>query len=330
MTNRPLVATMIGDPCGVGPEVIAKAWASGEVHRYSRPVLIGSQYAMEQGADIAGLDVSVRKVSSLDALHDSPDIIDIIDTGRLAPDEITLGQNNAACGRASADWLDEADRLARKGDVAATIMGPISSEAMKMGGVIDKVISPQPGKSYLFLLTGPLRVVHLTDHMPLRQVCDVVSSDLVFGALSLINESLKTWGIARPRIGVAGLNPHAVGAEDDAEIRPGVARAQEAGIDVDGPIAPDTVFRRCIEERYDVVLAMYHDQGHIAVKTWGFVGNCVIILGPPYLHMSVAHGTAHDIVGKGIANHEMILTAMKMAGSLASGKGFLQENKGGN
>jgi 4-hydroxythreonine-4-phosphate dehydrogenase len=124
---------------------------------------------------------------------------------------------------------------------------------------------------------------------------------------------------------VAGLNAHAYGDEDKHQIAPGVERAKAEGIDVTGPAPPDSVFRWCIDGRYDVVLAMYHDQGHIAVKTWGFVGNCAMILGTPYIHLSVAHGTAFDIVGKGIANHEMMLTAMRQAASLGAGKGFYKD-----
>ena len=143
-------------------------------------------------------------------------------------------------------------------------------------------------------------------------------------AITQLNEALKTWGIAKPRIAVAGLNPHASGKEEEQEIKPGVEKAAAQGIDVTGPIAPDSVFRHCIDGLYDVVLAMFHDQGHIAIKTWGFSGNCALIMGPPYLHMSVAHGTAYDLVGTGTADHTMMLEAMKLTGNLAAGNGFFK------
>lgn len=202
-------------------------------------------------------------------------------------------------------------------------MAPISSISMKMAGVLDKVINVKPGISYLFLISGPLRVMHLTDHIPLRETCDLISSELVFKALQTLDDRLRQWGIADPRIGISGLNAHAFGEEEEREILPGIERAQAAGIDAVGPIAPDTIFRHCIDGKYDSVLAMFHDQGHIAIKTWGFVGNCALIVGPPFLQMSVAHGTAFDIVGKGIANHEMMQAAMTLTGSLAAGKGFI-------
>jgi 4-hydroxy-L-threonine phosphate dehydrogenase PdxA len=324
-TNRPLVGTVIGDPCGIGPEVVAKAWCSGGVHECSRPVLIGSRFAMEEAVRSAGLSAQVKTISSVAELSDSPGVIEILDSGALDAGDITPGRDNAACGRASGQWLDETDRLAREGVLAATVMGPISTVAMKMAGVLDKVVKVTPGESYLFLVSGPLRVSHVTDHMSIRQVCDLLSEQLVAQALITLDERLRAWGLEDPRIGVAGLNPHAMGEEENRAIAPGVRRAVALGVRAEGPVSPDAIFRQCIEGRYDAILAMYHDQGHIAIKTWGFSGNAAVIIGPPYVHLSVAHGTAYDIVGKGIADHRMILNAMRTAGSLAAGTGFPKE-----
>lgn len=324
-TQRPLVGTVIGDPCGIGPEVVAKAWCSGGVHECSRPLLIGSRAAMEQAVRVAGLSAEVRAIGSVAELSDSPGVIEILDSGALDAGDITTGQDNAACGRASGVWLDEADRLARAGVLAATVMGPISTGAMKMAGVLDKVVKVRPGESYLFLVSGPLRVSHVTDHMPLREVCALLTEDLVAAALVTLDERLRAWGMSAPRIGVAGLNPHAVGKEEELAIAPGVRRAAALGVRAEGPVSPDAIFRQCIEGRYDAILAMYHDQGHIAIKTWGFSGNSAVIIGPPYVHLSVAHGTAYDIVGKGVADHRMMLNAMRTAGSLAAGAGFPKE-----
>ena len=322
---RPLVGTVIGDPCGIGPEVVAKAWCSGRVHGCSRPVLIGSAEAMRRALQTVSLSARVRVVESPQDLSDSPEILDVLDTEALDPAAITVGRDSADCGRACAAWLDEADRLARRGEMAATVMGPISAEAMEKAGVLDRVVKINPGESYLLLLTGPLRVAHLTDHIPLRRISELLNEDLVASALRTLDMSLRRWGLSAPRIGVAGFNPHAHGQEEERHIAPGVRRARDAGILAEGPISPDTVFRHCIEGRYDVVLAMYHDQGHIPVKTWGFSGNAVVILGLPYLHLSVAHGTAYDIAGRGVADHSMMLNAMRAAGYLAAGAGFPKE-----
>jgi 4-hydroxythreonine-4-phosphate dehydrogenase len=245
-THRPLVGTVIGDPGGIGPEVVAKAWCSGAVHELSRPVLIGSRAAMEHAVRISGLYAEVRTVVSVGELSDSPEVIEILDSGALDPTDITLGKDNATCGRASGVWLDEADRLAREGVLAATVMGPISTGAMKMAGVLDKVVKVTPGESYLFLVSGPLRVSHVTDHMSLRQVCDLLSETLVARSLVTLDERLRAWGIKSPRIGVAGLNPHAVGEEEERAIAPGVRRAVSLGVNAEGPVSPQAIFRQCI------------------------------------------------------------------------------------
>ena len=322
---RPIVGTMIGDPAGVGPEVIARALATGHVHELSIPVLIGSAAAMERAVEITGVSCSVRVIRSVDDLSDDPAIIDIIDSGTLTASELPLAEDTVRGGEASALWLDEMGALASGGAIAASVMGQISSGSLKLARKVPGIVSPTPGESYLVLLTGPLRVAHLTDHIPLRRVCEIISPDLVALALRQIDGAMRNWGIARPRIVVAGLNPHAMGEEDREAIAPGVARARAEGIDVEGPVSPDSVFRQCVEGRYDIVLAMYHDQGHIAVKTWGFSGNCAIILGPSYLHVTVAHGTAYDIAGKGTADPAMMLSAMRTAASLAAGRGFPEE-----
>jgi 4-hydroxy-L-threonine phosphate dehydrogenase PdxA len=322
--SRPNIAIMIGDPAGVGPEVVARCWASAELHKVCRPLLIGSSQVMQQAMDSCGLSFEMNVVDTFSQASDNPAIVDILEPTKFDSGSYKAGQDNVSCGAASAQWLDEADRLARTGACAATVMAPISSVSMKMAGVLDRVVNVEPGQSYLFLISGPLRVAHLTDHMPLREVCDIITGDLVAGALEMLDKALKSWGIEKPRIVVAGLNPHASGAEEDREITPGVLRAQSMGIDVTGPEPPDSVFRQCIEGRYDMVLAMTHDQGHIAIKTWGFAGNCALILGPPYVHTTVAHGTAYDLVGTGRADHTMMLAAIKTAASLVAGKGFLE------
>ena len=324
MSKKPIVATMIGDPAGIGPEVLAKSWATGEIHQYCNPVLVGSVEVMKQAAKVCGLTLTVNKISSVAEINDDPKVMDIIDSGKFDINSFNMGTDNASCGQISADWLDEMDAMARAGEVDATVMAPISSVSMKMAGVLDKVINMEPGHSYLFLISGPLRVMHLTDHLPLREVCDLITADLVSKAIGQLNDALISWGISSPRIAVAGLNPHATGKEEDEEIRPGVEAAKQLGINVEGPIPPDSVFRQCIEDKYDVVLAMFHDQGHIAIKTWGFSGNCALIMGPPYLHMSVAHGTAYDLVGTGKADHTMMLEAIKLTGNLAAENGFFE------
>lgn len=322
--RRPLVGVVIGDPCGVGPEVVAKACADGRLHAHCRPLLIGSAAVMRDAVARTGVGLRVRELDAAERTLGRRDVIEILDSGALDPADITPGADNPACGRASAVWLDEADALARAGRLQATVMAPISSVAMKSAGVLDRVVQVKPGRSYLLLASGALRVAHLTDHVPLRDVSPLITARLIASALRTLDGTLRQWGIAAPRIGVAGFNPHAAGPEDEEQIAPGVKRARAAGIDAIGPISPDSVFRQCLEGRFDVVLAMYHDQGHIAIKTAAFAGNIAVILGPPYPHVTVAHGTAYDIVGRNIADHTMIENAIATAGSLAAGRAFPQ------
>jgi 4-hydroxythreonine-4-phosphate dehydrogenase len=180
----------------------------------------------------------------------------------------------------------------------------------------------QPGRTFLFLITGPLRVVHLTDHIPLRDIFGHISRQAVLDLIRLTDRSLRGWGMAAPRIGVAGINPHAYGDEEKLHIEPAVADARAEGVRVDGPVSPDTLFRLGTEGAYDCVIAHYHDQGHIAVKTWRFEGNCALILGEPFIRVSVAHGTAFDIAGTGTADARSMVSALETATSLAAGRGF--------
>ena len=321
--SKPIIATIIGDPAGIGPEVVVRALSTGKPYETSRPVLIGCTETVENAVKITGTNFKVVKITDINNVGEDPGTLEVYDTGRISIDDYELGVECAACGQATADWLAEGEELATSGKVAGVIMGPINTGSMKLAKVLDTIIPPKPGSTYLTLLNGPLRVVHLTDHMPLADVSGVITAELVTGAIKLIHESFSKWGIKDPKIAVSGFNCHAVGEEDANEITPGVEAAKATGIDVVGPIAPDTVFRRCVDAQYDVVLCMYHDQGHIALKTWKFDGNCATTLGTSYLSMSVAHGTAMDIVGQNIASHEMILASMLQAASFSAGKGFV-------
>lgn len=320
--QKPVVGIIIGDPCGIGPEVVVRALASGRAHAVCHPVVIGSEVAVRRSLDSLKLRLDVRRISRPSERSNSAQIIDLIDTVSLDPAEIVPGRTSAACGAATGAWLQQADAFIESGEIAATVIGPVDTAAMKAAGVLHMLVPPELGQTYLLLASGKLRVAHLTDHIPLRDVCRLISADLVEKALVELDSSLRRWGIAAPRIGVSGLNPHAAGEEEQREIAPGVLRAKRRGIHAEGPVSPDAVFRQCIEDKYDAVLAMFHDQGHIAIKTWGFAGNSVIVLGTPRLLVSVAHGTAHDIVGLGVADSSMMENAIDLAGSLAAGQGF--------
>ncbi len=330
MSGKPLIVITQGDPCGIGPEVVAKALAEGTAYEVARPVVIGCAESLRAGVAVAGVDLAVRRVSALDAAGTDPRTLDVLDEGRLDPKWIEPGRVVPECGRANGEWLATAAALCSDGRAAGTVMAPVNAEALVRDGAAGQILGTDEASRYLTLLSGPLRVVHVFDHVPLEDVCRRLSPELVERAVAKTRECLSQWGISSPRIGVSGLNPHAHGRQEREAIAPGVERARAQGIDAVGPIAPDTVFRHCIEDRYDVVVAMCHDQGHIAVKTWGFAGNCALFLGAPYLFLSVGHGTAFDIVGRGVADPSMIRAAILQAASLASGRGFSRKLAGGS
>ncbi len=325
MTDKPAIVISIGDPGGIGPEVLCKALASGQIHPLARPVAVGSVEAMEMASKVAGTGLRVRRVTRMTEAGRDPEYIDVLDSGKLAPGNVTPGVATAISGRAQLDWVIEADDLCRRGEARGFVMGVINTTALELAGAwdeIEKLVEPQPYASYLLVITGPLRVVHMVHHRHVREVCDLIKKDLVLHALEATQQNFERWGIKAPRIAVSGWNPHAYGPEDQAEIAPGVEMARAKGLNVTGPISPDTVYRQNIEGQYDVVLAMSHDQGHIAIKTWGFLGNCSVTLGMPYISTSVAHGTAYDIAGKGVAKADNMLEALKLTANLAAGRGF--------
>ncbi|MBC7161242.1 MAG: 4-hydroxythreonine-4-phosphate dehydrogenase PdxA [Immundisolibacter sp.] len=319
----PIVATVIGDPCGVGPEVVLKALATGQPQKQSRPLLIGSLAALEKTRAACGIDVALRAVAdSADARYE-PGVIDVLDPVPLDPAQLVFGRASAACGEAVLHWLETAERLGRAGAVQASIMAPVDSTAIRLTGKLKDLDDLQPAGTWLLRVSGALRVVPIAEHVLMRDVPATVTQANVLALLRLLDDTLKRYGLAQPRIAVAGLNPHAMGPEDREQIAPAVEQARAEGIVASGPISPDAVFRQCIEGRHDAVVSMYHDQGQIAVKTAVFEGACSIYIGLPYVHLSIPHGSAYDIAGKGIAQHKSMLSAMLTAAALAAGRGFL-------
>lgn len=316
--QEPVIAATIGDPCGIGPEVVVKAMASPHAPR--QVVLVGAAHAVEAAIALTKSGLKVRTIDRLGEASFAAGVLNVLDPGDLAPQDVMPGLPSAACGRAVVKWWELASALAVGREVAAAVKGPVSKEAIALGGA--RPADPE-GPTWLFLVTGgALRVAHLTDHVPLAEALGEVTHDHLLRLIRLVDESLSRWGVAHPRIGVAGLNPHAHGREEAAEIAPAIASARVLGIDAIGPVSPDTVFRQAIEGRYDCVVAHYHDQGHIAIKTWKFDGNCALTLGAPFLQLSVPHGTGFDIAGQGLADHRSMLEALRTAHSLAAGQGF--------
>lgn len=325
--RRPTIGIVPGDPNGIGAEILVKSWISGSLHPKCRPLVVGSSAVMQHAVRLIGARLTVRSIVDVEHLPtnygDDAGAIDVLESAPFSVDSIRYGHDTEAAGAVSGAWLDHADRLARKRVLDGTVMGPISAKAMDMAGVLSAIASHKQGQeAYLLLRSGHLVIAHLTDHVPLRDVSATITRPAVLRLITQLARSMSKWGLGTGRIGVAGFNPHATGDEETTAIAPAVEQARAEGINVEGPISPDSIFRHCIEGRYEAVIAMYHDQGHIAIKTWGFAGNNVVFLGPPYPHTTVAHGVAYDLAGTGRADASMIQNAILNAASLAAGRGF--------
>ena len=329
MNNRPLVAITMGDPAGVGPEVTAKALMDHKVYERCRPVVIGSAAAIKDAYQVIGAGASTRAARSLDDLLGEAGTVDVLDLDALDYGEIARGQVSAAAGKASVEWVLRAGELARNGQVQAIVTAPINKEACSLAGYKDighmEIFQRQSGATEVatMLMADRLRVVHLTTHRSVRAACDYVTRENVLAKIMLTHESFQKWGYSSPRIGVAALNPHAsdgglLGDEEAEHITPAVEEARAGGVEATGPVPADTVFNQAIDGKFDVVLAMYHDQGHIPIKVHNWAKSISVNLGLPYIRTSVDHGTAFDIAGKGVADHESMLEAIRVAVDLAS------------
>lgn len=319
---KPVIGIVIGDAAGIGPEIVASSWCAGHAHRSARPVLIGSAEIMRRALAITGVQAEVKVVTEVNNLVGRPDVLEIIDVGELDADKVELGVVQRDCGAALASWLERAREMVLAGELQATVVAPVDTRSLALAEASGSLIDIREGETSLFLVSGRLRVAHLTDHIPLREVSAHITAELISRSLLQLHEALQQWGIPSPRLAVAGFNPHAVGMEEEKEIVPGILHATELGVQVRGPESPDAVFRQCIEGRYDAVLAMYHDQGHIPIKTAAFAGNYVVVLGAPQPYLMVAHGVAHDIAGQGVADDSMLASAMIAAGAMAAGRGL--------
>ncbi|HVZ46547.1 MAG TPA: 4-hydroxythreonine-4-phosphate dehydrogenase PdxA [Ramlibacter sp.] len=318
----PILATVIGDPCGIGPEVLVKALAESPPR--ARVLAIGSAQAVKAAASsMRGGGPRVRAIARARDASYAPGILEVLDPGTLDAKHIRPGVVSADCGRAVVEWRALAAEIVHRGEADAIVQAPIHSGAIQAAlgtGPIPSLAGGAP--THLMLVAGRLRIVHLTDHITLREMLDHVRAVELLALLRLVHDKLAQWGLRSPVIAVAGLNPHCQGPEERDEIAPAIRSAVESGIDARGPIAPDAVFRLAARGDYDCVVAHYHDQGHIAVKTANFGEGCAIVLGEPHLRVSVAHGTGFDIAGRGVASAQGMTVALHTATSLAAGRGF--------
>ena len=318
----PVIAVVIGDPAGIGPEVCVKAAADGALDGQCLPLLIGDAQVVRQAARFAGVSLPVVVLPRPDAEVMKPGQIHVLDPGGFDASALRMARVSAANGHAVLAAMKLGAEMGRHGLIQGLVWGPVHTDSMKATGLITDIDELQPAGTFMLRLSGPLRLVPLSEHVPLARAIELVTPESVLKLVRLVHETLRSWGWATPRIAVAGVNPHAMFEDDHRRIDPAVASARSEGINVVGPIAPDSVFRMSIEGRYDAVVTMFHDQGQIVIKTVGFAGACTVYIGLPYVLLNVPHGTAFDIAGKGVAQHQSMLAAFQTATRLASGQGL--------
>lgn len=322
--SKPRIAITMGDPVGVGPEITLKSVRRQDVLSLCRPVIIGDKRVLTKAAQCLGV---VKE-----ELLELPNEATLVDLDNVPATDHNWGQVSAEAGRAAADYIERAVQEAVDGNVSAIVTAPINKDALNRAGV------PHPGhtemlaaltntSSYAMMLVGPsLRVIHVSTHISLKEAIKRVTRDRVLAVIQLAVSMLQKEGVMQPRVAVAGLNPHAgegglFGKRDAQEIRPAVEAARIEGIDASGPHPPDTVFWHAQQGRYDIVVVMYHDQGHIPIKLTGFDSSINVTAGLPIIRTSVDHGTAFDIAGTGTASETSMVAAISYAVRLAQKTG---------
>jgi len=328
MNTRPIIAITMGDAAGVGPEIVIKALALEEMYALCRPLVVGDAGVLAQARQMLGLRVDLHPVADVGGGRFEPGSIDVLDLANVDLARLKVGEVSAMAGKAAVEYVLKAGELALAGEVQGMATAPLNKEAMQLGGydyighteiLADLTAAP---RCTTMLITGSLRVVHVTRHLPLRQVAESITRERVLETIQLTAEGLPAMGVVEPRLGVAALNPHGgegglLGREEIEEIAPAVEAAQALGIDARGPYPADSIFFRAIAGEFDAVVAMYHDQGHIPVKTHGFDRSVTVTLGLPIVRTSVDHGTAFDIAWQGLANPQSLIEAIKLAAEMA-------------
>jgi 4-hydroxythreonine-4-phosphate dehydrogenase len=326
MPHLPRVGLLLGDPSGVGPELVAKLLAGDDLDRAVQTIVIGEPRVLARGQEIAKVALDARTSDRLNGA-DGPTVL--LRGPEIDPAEAPIGEATAAAGRYVLDAFRQALGFAKTGELQAICFAPCNKQAMHLGGLefedeLRFFVDVLGHQGYVGEInaTGRLATTRVTSHVPLRAVADLITEDAVLGAIRLAHETLRAGGNPHPRIGVAGLNPHAgdggiFGREEIEVIGPAVERARAQQIAADGPYPSDTVFLRARDGAFDAIVTMYHDQGQIAMKLLGFERGITIAAGLPVPITTPAHGTAFDIAGRGIARVDALREAYRTACRMA-------------
>jgi 4-hydroxythreonine-4-phosphate dehydrogenase len=326
--RRPIVGITMGDAAGIGAEIVVKALADPAIHEACGLLVIGDAKMLERAEAIVGTGSEVHPVGNPSEATFRPGIVDCLDLDLLSPN-LPFGEVSAEAGNAAYRYVERAVKLAMAGRIDAICTAPLNKEAMQKGG------HPYPGhteilaeltstEEYAMMLSSPkLKVILATIHVGLVDAIRMLNPELVYKAICLAHETLRKAGHERPRIAVCGVNPHAGEgglfgySEEEEKVLPAVERAQNEGIDAVGPLPADTAFYRATRGDFDVVVAMYHDQGLAPIKTLGLEEAVNVTVGLPIVRTSVDHGTAFDIAGKGVADATNMKAAISEAAKLA-------------
>ena len=349
---RHYIAITMGDAAGIGPEIAVKALADEKIYEHTIPVVIGDRAPLEDAIAFCQSPLKLRAVAAPEEAKGEYGTIEFLDAGLLKKGDWAYKTVCASSGEAAFQYILTAIRLAMDRRVDAVVTGPINKEAINLAGhhysghteiFAEYTHTPDYG---MLLISKSLRVIHVTTHMSMRNACDYIrlQPEKVKAAIELAAEAMRQLGIDRPKIAVAGLNAHAsenglFGDEEAVSIIPAIEQCRAEGIDADGPVPPDTVFVKAMSGQYDVVVAMYHDQGHIPLKLSGFkldlktnrytsMAGVNTTIGRPIIRTSVNHGTAFGKAGEGRASEESLIDAIEVAVQMMDKRFPLQEKEG--
>jgi len=323
--DTPLLALTMGDPAGIGPEVVVRALRHAAVYERCRPLIVGDRRILARAQQWIGPpELPITVVDDPTAGDYHPGTLTVLDLANALPSACPIGEVSAAAGRAAVEYVIRACDLALSGAVDAVVTAPLNKEAMNRAGFAyaghTELLAERTGAAQVsMLLTSPqLRIVHVSTHVALSEAIRRVTAARVETTITLAYEACRALGIDAPRIAVAGLNPHAsegglFGDEEEHEIRPAVQAARARGYNVSDPQPPDTIFARAVQGQFDIVVAMYHDQGHIPMKLLSFDSGVNVSVGLPIIRTSVDHGTAFDIAGTGTAREDSMRAAIDVA-----------------
>lgn len=330
-TTKPVIGITMGDAAGVGPEIILKSFEHDAVHETSRSFVIGDASILERAKQFTGSTKTIHRINHPSEAKFGKDAIDCLDLNLLTAD-LPIGEVSPAAGDAAFQYLAKAISLANDKEIDAICTAPLNKEALQKGGHRypghTEILAELTGtKDYSMMLSAPnLKVIHVTTHVGIIDAINMITPERVLHVIQMAHGTLEKAGIEKPKIAVCGINPHAGEnglfgyGEEEEKVIPAVEKAIAQGIDVQGPLPADTLFFRTVRGDFDIVVAMYHDQGHAPVKVLGLEAGVNITVGLPIIRTSVDHGTAFDIAGTGIADEKSLVEALRQAVELAPKK----------